>query len=624
MAKKNMLILQLSTGVFGGKTKYLTPEGGEPLETNGYQLEPVPRYLAKKIGIDQVLMITTNETEPIEADFRKTLLEMENRHTLTPDDIKEYPLDKDVSTIQDVEAIIKIIQEYVNKNPHSVELYLDIHGGPRVNAEMMTSIFSLLPRENIDHGQDGHSDIEHIRIDSNNIYSVAFDRNDKGEIPQKNKIFHAGENYELLNFVSGVHEFVEYGRAESLKKYADTHPALMDVSNKMGAIADALAMGDISAFETGVNDLNNCLENNANQSEETIGLLYRLIRQEYKGILNDADVRDQIMWSVDKQFYQLAMTMCESKMIPFLEGRLGTAGGQTENNAMHVLDWHEIHGTDPDKIDTRINSYINNFDTRIIGEISFYYLRAPKPGLFGDDANKVYFVFCRNGYDNEAVNIFLNNHRKIKATRNKANHAGDFKEEKVYKNVNELREAITAYIKNIDIMINNQVQLPMYYIEKSDTYESVRNRYPNIHNGLPETAFNRFKETIWSSVAEEMKTLADYLESHDSIHETDTVGINNTKLIEIYRALCKACGDNRPEKRAAAVRNTAGAELLVELYKADRMNCNGVVNEDKDWLTTDVLKDGTNKKPQKKFWKKAADVLKKCSNIEKVREMLME
>lgn len=497
---KNILILPMSTFAQPKKnekgesvgyielnpTKYSTPENNKEIITNGYQLEPVPKYLKDKDGLDCVLLINTKATESV-AQFPIRVVDSNGKvikeMNTSPDaymeeylkgldkdiDIKRYCLsESNKATQKDIDHIIGIIKEYAKDNSYNIRIFVDMHGGFRTNVEMMSIIFSLLPLELAKPSEDGYAH-EPIQINADDIYSVTFGGGN-------NEIIPAGDGYRLLDLVSGIHEFVQYGRVDSLNRYVKNDGNMEYYVTAMRDMADGISMGNIQLFEQGLEGFRSGLEGLESISTDTTTLLVELLKQEYDKILKDNDIRNLIEWSMSKQFYQFATTVCAEKVIPFLE----------ENN---IFDFSELA---PDTLNDyqraqRINFYIKNQNSVVFEDIHFFGCKKH----FNDSRDKdiqdnYYFICLKDNDDIELLNTFLTEHRRIKNTRDTASHIGEEDTEK-YEDVKLLKEGIERYIKCLDKIIYKKLSFKVQYVRKYEKYKTFRNRYkdaiitPNIY-----------------------------------------------------------------------------------------------------------------------------------------------
>lgn len=511
--QKNLLIIPLST--FDSRkglspTTYLTPEGDE-ITTSGYQLEPIPKYLRLHDQLDAILAINTESTilkpiNPVEKKDEKgettgeyvnespyiyfgkrieefnslgtkeskiELLEAKNKETGVFEPV--VLTDSDTASDEDINKIIDIIQDYAAKNEYNVRILYDNHGGPRVNSEIMNVLFSLLSCEILassDNGNDideGKSNTNHriIKISPDDIYSCSF--NDKSR-----KIIKAGGAYKLLDLVSGVHEFIEYGKAESLQRYSESNPEIKPISNAMKTISDGLSMGRIETFNQGLDDLKR-----AKSEYKPNDILSRLIDQEYAVILN-GDLVDYIRWNTKKQFYQFAMTLCESKMIGFLG----------DKNIIDLGEIKEVSENSKSKNKEAIkNNYLVRFKKFTDKELDIkenYRFFCLKPSKGSElDYRKCYFLWSKEDEYNNALEIFLEEHRAIKNTRNHTNHASDNTDDsyegvELYEDVISVRDALYRYLEAVDNLVKGEAHYEMCYMHRDGNYKEFCKKNPSL------------------------------------------------------------------------------------------------------------------------------------------------
>lgn len=215
-------------------------------QTYSYQLEPVPKMLIEFFArqgngeqLDEILMICSAETRKRKYDkvsvtdsvkengVRKDRVVEENCALAveTPFSAEDYFVQKIIDFIAEKnkslegkrklavphfvsieyendtsagqsEAIGKIIAEI--RCHKGAAVYVDTHGGPRFFQDIVNDIFSLLR--------------EDVNIPPSHVFSVA------GR-PPKFEVVSAGFSIELLDFVSGMTELMNYGRTDSLNRF---------------------------------------------------------------------------------------------------------------------------------------------------------------------------------------------------------------------------------------------------------------------------------------------------------------------------------------------------------------------------------------------------------------------
>lgn len=624
--KKYLLILpmsNLSKELY--QTNYKCPVAGELITTSGYQLEPVPLYLHQHNKLDAVLMINTkataekkdnknekkdnenekkdneneekdNEIDLTLKDFNKQEIAKKEKVTACGylrgilEDIGIEVLDPYVlenerfASQKDVDKIIEIIKGYAKKTRDherlETEILMDIHGGPRTNVEIMTTLFSLLPLENI---QTAEFTTEPLSIKPENIYTVHYNPNETDrKAPKENEILVAKEGYELLDLVSGVHEFIDYGRTNSLKKYATTHPEIKKVVYAMEEIDNGLSMGHIKTFEKGVEDLDVNLglvkKKDKDSDDQTTDILYRLVKQEYKVILdNKNDVTKQILWNNDKQFYQFAMTLCESKMMDYMQEQ-------------GIIDFEEItKNAEKERLkETRINSFLVNYNNNENNEnaelnldaiqvdgfnILYFNPGSKRENLFGDDFNKMFFFCCKENEFPNSLFTFLKEHRKIKNTRNNANHAGTNTKD-LYEDVESLSSAIKRYITAANDLIKNNAHFTLYSFRKNDTYQDFLERFKGAF--VSETVFDTLASKI-SKKSKKKKAVikkTSFVQPNSKIEKyMDTselfVGVNDVSIQEKrLNTFLSQCKENKNSKEYK-IYYFKPTNSTAELFKGD-------------------------------------------------------
>lgn len=484
----NLLVLALSTfNKNMSETTYKCPDEERnfkdgkkivPSVKGNYQLEPVLKYLQQTIGVHGVLLIKTKETQKEQPISYTWTDENDVAHhverTVSPEtlfremiadvagdiDVRDCLLSEgDVATQKDIDAILDQIRGYC-KDHDGTRIYMDLHGGPRANAQLMTAIISLLPLENTEETTAS----EGIRVRPEDIYSVIFDITE----PENDRIIRAGSSYGIMDLVAGVHEFVEYGRTESLKRYADRHADVAGMVAAMDTISDALAMADIQSFDKGLRELKKEIDRLTIQKGDdeanggdTSELLLRLIDQEYGKIIKSTSKQiDKIRWCVEKKFYQLAITMCESQ-IPWYIKERGVFDFEAAIDSGYGQDGHG--DTVPERFLAAFNFFVTSYN-EIERNGKVYYQ------MYKYRDSKYYYLECDKA-DSEVVGNFLELHSNIKETRNIANHLSSFANGTItnrsgrvitiYQNTEQLNDGIDEYLRAVKALRNSGLHLEL-------------------------------------------------------------------------------------------------------------------------------------------------------------------
>lgn len=316
----NVLLLALST--FQGKpdsvsvlneSRYIYEAA--KLEGNYfYQMEPVVQVLSKLLEkenqkLDKIVMLCsdkTREVKEIEKDGKKESIspleffEREARPWLNQDlseDKQFYPISIDANDpAGGISKTVELLRELKKEN---MNLYLDNHGGFRGVQLTVEAILSLLKAEKIE-----LSDVFNVNYDGKCSVITAKD---------------AG--FKMFDFVSGINEFTNYGRIDSLNRYFDNEE--MDSSTQklltiISGIADSIQLCDVPAFEKNLDMLTEFFQNDShnNSSEDHyLRLFYDNICNDYSALLGkNRNTLDEIEWCLNKGFYQQCLTLIEGKM----------------------------------------------------------------------------------------------------------------------------------------------------------------------------------------------------------------------------------------------------------------------------------------------------------------------
>lgn len=371
MDRKNVLLLTLSvSNRFTRSTVSLTNEPGEALFPYYYQLEPVPCKLMKqfhmagdKEKLDGIIMICSPQTtstnresiDEMSPQFKdsfknyfiyKTSEFAQKLHQEIPADVQpgnaepainpDYLLSyQEITTtvgnrdakslapenrsVDIKELVYKVIEQIriLNKHYPNLQIHVDTHGGLRTTQEILNSVLSLLQMEG-------------IFIDPNNIHTVELldpdkEKNTKPEEEQATTFLTTGRDvFAIMNFVSGIHECINYGQVISLNNSMEENssPDEKKILKFMQTIAEGIQLCDVKKFENGLTSLAKSLEKLKEmpvniRSAGYLTLFQNLIRDSYGSKLLDNKHRstiDEIYWCLDKGFIQQALTLLESKM----------------------------------------------------------------------------------------------------------------------------------------------------------------------------------------------------------------------------------------------------------------------------------------------------------------------
>ena len=504
---KNILLLTLSTTTFRKASVSLSNTPGKDMLTYYYQLEPVPYKLMEQFKqdgtgekLDGILMICSPQTREDKVAGRKTDCEdfydtPENYfiyktsryaqscgYQLSYKEIRtniglsdEHSMKPEQRARDTKKLIYKVIEEIRTLKKHypNLNIHVDTHGGFRTSQEILNSALSLLQMEG-------------IPIDPENIHAVDFISQESIE---KNKeipttfFTSAKDTFDIMNFVSGIHECINYGQIKSLHMLQNTNPAEQEVQEHMQNIAEGIQLCDVDKFEKGLQALSQALPKlNANENAiENAGyltLFQGLIRDSYGERLLDNQHRrvvDEIKWCTEKGFIQQTLTLLESKM-PREILKNGLLVSKAQDDARSIFDaasgnqalsndfvqylnhpnspkfrWESAENYIvqtvgfkkrpasnvpfvPIKEHTNYNA-LNTFESNPV--ITIY---NPKNSNF---PSRKYYI-AENPKAGREINILLRLHMQLKDERNKTNHAGN---DKKRFSLTAICHALEAYVQ---------------------------------------------------------------------------------------------------------------------------------------------------------------------------------
>ena len=294
-----------------------------------YQLEVVPKLLKQKekLVFDEIIVMTTQDTLEtrkkgedkcpiIIQDDKKTKYMAEDGSGVSELDYFAYFIQNLYGTHEtcikridvpdmgktdeakkyrqkSIEAINRVLQEI--RSLDTPDIYVDIHGGSRLTQQLVTGILYLLKTEN-------------IQISADHILTA--DRDWVGT---------AGIAFSVFDFVSGINELMNDGKAKGLQEFLDRTKESDEahkVIKALNDVAEGIQMLDVPGFEEGIGHLQKSIENyhskKDNQSEY-MSLFINKINEDYKNIY-EKEVINEIEWAMKKGFYQQALTLIESKI----------------------------------------------------------------------------------------------------------------------------------------------------------------------------------------------------------------------------------------------------------------------------------------------------------------------
>lgn len=293
------------------------------------QLEPITKCVIDMLGkqnevIDEVIILNTNETMS-ETKIEYTDEECTKKtETISPNQFyqnrirawatEEYSQLYCDDTIHFHDSIIVdekeptkgvsqlvelVLEHYSCGSNGKSKLFLDTQGSFRDVVFIMTSVIHMLKIRNII--PDG-------------IYSIPFNPN---RTKEASLILDKRNSYAISDFVSGMDEFIHYGRCKQLMAYYEKREkkqGIEKVLDEIKAVSDAISLCDVdSLFEHIIKLLE--VADKYEKSGEIFDLFVEDIKLRYADLVEDKKINyiKVVRWSIEREFYQQALTIIESK-----------------------------------------------------------------------------------------------------------------------------------------------------------------------------------------------------------------------------------------------------------------------------------------------------------------------
>lgn len=486
---KNILIMALSTFKTPMQAnEYCFAETGKK-GTYYYQMEPVPKVLCEELKkknqtLDAVFLIGTPEVLDTRNELKRIVpvgkpdgtksteeqeIQAEDGGGVTafeyfaaflqkvthpdpvniqvfryePEEGEQFPGEKTVC------EIVSSIRRKVNSQ---TQIFIDTHGGFRTTQEILNSILSLLQ-------------LEHIPIRPDNIFTVEYDTNKR-----LGTILRNGAVMQVLDFVSGMNELMNYARTDSLGRLPYRNQKEKKIIEDAGKIAEGIQLCNIDGFEKGLDALREDLKRYRDNAhpETLLNLFIEDIQKNYKDILaKDHDVMKEIDWCMQKGFYQQALTLIESKIPEYLVSK----------KCIHMDGNVEEAGKEQDF--EKYNFIFNRLTGFLVPKEKRMEVFAGKKGLLKRgrrnekeeekwDYRKDEFYGSTIIVSGQATKRMLECHWGLKSLRNNAAHASSALLSSV--SLDDLKRVIREYQRNINTMLayprTNYIKMFVKYKKK--------------------------------------------------------------------------------------------------------------------------------------------------------------
>lgn len=300
-------------------------------------LEPIPKTLAEILAqknekLDAIYVLNTNQTtNNLKDNLQQEIVnyadtqEKYSAYTyfkercsclINPNNIYSISLEKEGENIMDVETSLYELSQSLNdnylSNGQKINLYVDIHGGLRSVQTVVDGIIMLM------------KDIENIEL--KDIYTGMFNTGEGAF-----KLESVTKDFEIFNFVSGIKEFLSFGRSNGLVEFNKSmepkveREELVDGINR---ISDSIVLNRMEKFTDNLKSLSS-LVNTKDKEKGYYDTIKHLIRanyqvkidnQNYNLLLEDSmNFPAQLQWCLDKNLLQQALMLIENRTARALE-----------------------------------------------------------------------------------------------------------------------------------------------------------------------------------------------------------------------------------------------------------------------------------------------------------------
>lgn len=604
--------------------------------TGTYQLEVVPKYIMKELAAQDIhdVEFIILETDEVHTRQDKTVtLGGQQYVTLTRDGDEANPTEAEVfirkmmeyagedlasrnlnlhfveyylsdSPRRDMPNLLDIIRAesgFVNASSETqymqnANIYIDIHGGPRATQQLLINLLSIL-------GEEG------ITINPDNIFTV-----DGKDAP----ISQAGESFRINDFVSGIHEFVNYGRMQSLNRfYENSREPISEKGGRlievMKDVSSAIQLCDMAWFEDLLPDLADALTAFGSSGEEKryLGSFLALIVRGYAPLIawDEADQRykpcndalTEIEWCRDKGLYQQMLTICESSVPKYLvDHNVIEYDAYVEYIGNTYKSYYELYNY---LFNHSMNAIKNNEDVDL--SCTLY-----------SDSNKTYMGYFslqkkQAGAPN-TLREMLSLHFGLKKRRNLSNHGSKAEPshndntnetpiDKLLKNVNRYLELIRQLVElnsDDDYKGTEQIHITVTGLPHqrsdmtSDDIKIIRNSVEALHKYLPSIHKKQDLERmphLKNSLGEDVNLHPEFKHLYNMLYEAAKYD-NVTEREQIVERYCKT--------------NHCNYQLLQDLFRYSNIGPSGELPPLPSlW---ECLKD-RKKKKKSTFWQAAGN-----------------
>lgn len=210
-------------------------------------------------------------------------------------------------------AAVESADEVMKKDYEDINLYIDFNGGPRHIAVLILGIANLMKLRNVNVREITFMDFENKKKEKEGDREV-----DRVPIESMDAIFGC------VDLVSGVNEYINYGRCHLLTEYFREceDPGIKEILRLLEDFANNMQMCLTDYVMTNKENIKKGLEKYRNPEEkeekkDVYEVLFSFVAEDIlRGCekLLEGDLPEMILWCVDKGFTQQALTFYKECM----------------------------------------------------------------------------------------------------------------------------------------------------------------------------------------------------------------------------------------------------------------------------------------------------------------------
>lgn len=336
--EKNVVLLAMSTLTRISVSGYICKEDETIKGKYVSQLEPTVKALAEKLGrenkvIDSIYSVNTLATinDKVRTDFNNEKVEKEYiAFEYFKERCKGFTRNIEGITLNDGDtgsAVYEFVNR-INNDKVKTNLYIVINGGPRDTFAAIDAPMMLVK--------------EMDNIELKDILNVRF--KDK----EPTIVLSALNEYGVFDFVSGMKEFLSFGRSNGLVEFNNKNEKPNEELVKaINGISDSISLSQMDDFEERLKNINSVIDKTTGENGY-YDTVQSLIRRNY--IVNyggqDVDMLEhpddllaQIKWCLDKNLLTQALVLVETKSAVYMNKHGLLQFKKQENNSYKVSDY---------------------------------------------------------------------------------------------------------------------------------------------------------------------------------------------------------------------------------------------------------------------------------------------